>query len=248
MTNTGRTLTNFIKNHCNYVSITDQDVASSSRTPALQDEKCPICLTLLAEATPRIVKVNLETCHHIIDDECLSRYLLAGFHRCPFCRVEWFDRPDGATTDLPVVAPPGLDEHDLPAAVAPLIDRSTDNESEITWIRSLMRTQDTHIESSGPVGSGPLFQEWPDWLHQEADVNVVDTPSGPPPMRLRRRYAVVGGAHEYRRRPSEFVEDVEEELTAEGFEWMRRDEAIEVLVISAGELTYESEDRPSRRV
>jgi hypothetical protein len=253
MTNTRRTLTNFIKNHCDYISTTDLNAPSSSNTPSFQDEKCPICLNLLTEATSRIVQINLETCHHSIDDECFSRYLLAGFHICPFCRVEWFDLPDSASTTSPAsVGHVELDER----AVAPLPTlqhRPTDNESEMTRLRSLMRTQDANMESSGPVGSGPLFQEWPDWHEQEVDDIVVDTPQGPLPLRPHRRNAVVGGAHEYRRRPSGFAEEIQEELAeaelAAEFELAREDaEAIDILGGPASEPTEESEVRPDRRV
>lgn len=253
MTNTGRSLIDFIKNHCDYVSIVEPNEPSSSNNQQLQDEKCPICYTPLTEATSHIIQVNLDTCHHFIDHECFSRYIFAGYHNCPFCRMNWFDPPDGTTTTLATVSP-GLNGRDFVMAVAPLMNRSTDGEGEITWLSMLMRTHDANIPSSGPVGSGPLFQEWPDWVEQQLDDTVVESPFGRLPLRLRRENANIGGAHDYRRARSrrplpEFGGELTEAEAAEEIAFAEENlSGTETLENPASDSTQYPEGTPVRRV
>jgi len=184
MTNTGRTLLNFLKNYCDYLPTADLHGEASTHSQVLQNEKCPICLTTLAESVHRIVQVSLATCHHALDEDCLTRYILAGFTRCPLCRTEWYDIPEGATTNLNAVSAEEAALQSVDALRDAMLDlrnfvrdlegpADDDVETAALRLRILEEIDRTDDRRSGPVGSGPLFDTWPEWVDMEGDVNIL---------------------------------------------------------------------------
>jgi hypothetical protein len=213
MTNTGRTLFDFVKNYCDYLSTADLQASTSSSSRALHGEKCAICLTILAESAHRVVQINLPgSCDHALDEDCFARYILAGYHSCPYCRAEWYNMPDGVTTNIVSMALEAVVQQSVREVHDALLDlrpfsqirhRPGDNDNEIVWLSSLNRNSWTNTDAPGPVGGGALFEEWPDWLDEEGDVDVAETPSRPLGRRHRRQGFELsvgdGGAHDYRR-------------------------------------------------
>ena len=190
MTNTGRTLLNFLKNYCDYLPTADLHGEASTHSQVLHNEKCPICLTGLAESVHRTVQVNLSTCHHALDEDCFSRYILAGFTRCPLCRAEWYDLPEGASTNLSAISAEEAALQSVDALRDAMLDLRNfvrdlegpaDDDVETAALRSRILEEIDRADSrpSGPVGSGPLFDAWPEWAEVEGDVHVIHNNIGP---------------------------------------------------------------------
>ncbi|KAF2702752.1 hypothetical protein K504DRAFT_508712 [Pleomassaria siparia CBS 279.74] len=132
-------LTDFLLTHCTYVSYPSPLPSSpSSTTPSLSthtSEICAICLCTLSTIPHRIIQVNIAPCHHIFDADCLSRYLLAGFNRCPLCRRNWYEVPSDVVNE-------GISQR----------DRITELEDMLTTIVGFVRSE--LLPARGGVGNG----------------------------------------------------------------------------------------------
>jgi hypothetical protein len=84
-------LIDFILQHCTYLR-------NNTSTTHDDDLTCPICLTHLLDSTHHIIQIDLASCQHSFDADCLSRYVLEGCNNCPLCRATWYDIPEGALT------------------------------------------------------------------------------------------------------------------------------------------------------